>query len=207
MFFPALWVNCFSQMGILEPDSQTKQSTTTHSLMCPCDMCFSPGALITHLEAIWDENHHRRRRHQGSASTAATGSSDEQPPIVSSLPLPCYGTLAGSSLTWFYSITPGTRGGVERPGRERWRRRRRREGGRVKGRRRCQGTGGRGPREADQIGALKISHVGALWRPNGWCRKPQSRFDSPAEGSLLRVSSLSARLLAFVCSSFPATSR
>lgn len=121
MFFPALWVNCLSQMGILEPDSQTKPS-----LMYPCDMCFSPGALITHLEAIWDVNHHRCRR-QGSASTAATGSSHEQPPIVSSLllPLPGYGTLAGSSLTWFYSITPGTRGGVERPARERWRRRRR----------------------------------------------------------------------------------
>lgn len=128
MFFPALWVNCLSQMGILEPDSQTKQSTTTPSLMYPCDTCFSPGALITHLEAIWDVNHHRRRR--DSASTAATGSFDEQPPVVSTLllRLPGYGTLAGSSLTWFYSITPGTRGGVERPGRDRWRRRRR-EGG------------------------------------------------------------------------------
>lgn len=63
-FSPALWVNCLSQMGILEPDSQTKPSTTTTtpSPMYPCDMCFSPGALITHLEAIWDVNHRRRRR-------------------------------------------------------------------------------------------------------------------------------------------------
>lgn len=135
LFFPALWVNCLSQMGILEPDSQTKRSTTTPSLMYPRDMCFSPGALITHLEAIWDVNHHRHcRRRRSSASTADTVSSDEQPPIVSSLllPLPGYGTLAGSSLTWFYSITPGTRGGVERPGRERCRRKRRRREGESK---------------------------------------------------------------------------
>lgn len=37
------------------------------------------------------------------------------------------------------------------------------EGEQVKGRRCCWRRGGWGPGEADQIGALEISHVGALW--------------------------------------------
>lgn len=77
------------------------------------------------------------------------------------------------------------------------------EGEQVKGRRCCWRTEGWGLGEADQIGALEISHVGALWRPNGWGRNLRAALILAGWGNLCHPSPHTAPpgfcLLQFFC--------
>lgn len=112
------------------------------------DVCDSLGPLISHLEAIWCVNHQQ-----------------QQPPHPHRHPHRHPAVLAASSLTCFHCSTPGAEGS-QRIECSRLRKEEE-EGEQVKGKQCCWRTRGWGPGEADQIGALEISHVGALWRPNG----------------------------------------
>lgn len=141
--FPRLSrVKHLSHMGnFLEQDLQRNHRP---SLMYPNDsddVCDSLGTLISHLEAIWYVNH--QQQHPTNSSRCAGG---QQPDLLSLLHSRHRGRqrIEGSRL-----------------------RKEEEEGEQVKRRRCCWRTGGWGPGEADQIGALKISRVGALWRPNG----------------------------------------
>lgn len=130
-----------SHMGnFLKQDLQRNHQP---SLMYPDDgddVYDSLGSLISHLEAICYVNQQRT------------------PP-----PTPPY--RAGGQQPDLLSLLHSRHRGRQRIEGSRLRKEEERE--QVKGRQCCWRTGGWGPGEADQIGALEISHVGALWWPNG----------------------------------------